>query len=214
MEFTPKHIKMCLDMAQNMREVYFHSFYNPNHTHISVNALLAIVRGNMNKNVTLSFLRAHHSGHHVQSFLHVGDDGSYHICLLSGMTNCWNRFALCKELFHVLLDEEAARNSSLSHHLADCRAALIDAEISGGESSKSELLTEFAAMQFLFPYAKRLKYAEEVEGRIAAGEQKKTIYEEVAKELRIPRVLTEEYLLKEYLDLFDPLSWIEKSDAR
>lgn len=214
MDFTPKQIKMCLDMAQNLREAYFHSFHNPNHTHISVNALLKMVRDTYGKTVNLSFHDDNYEKHHIYSLLYVDEDGSYHICLMSGMSNCWNRFALCKELFHVILDEENVRNSSLADHLKDLRSSVIDSDNGGRESSKSEFLTEFAAMQFLFPYAKRLDCLEEIDNRTSLGEAKKAIFTDIATRLRIPRLLTEDYLGKAFIALFDPISWIDKDDRR
>lgn len=214
MQLTPIHIKKCLDTAQSLREVYFHSHFKPDHTHISVNALLHIVQNTYNKNVTLSFHNDSHKEHYLYSFLHVNNDGSYHICLMSEMSNCWNRFALCKELFHVILDEESARNTSLIEHLRDFRAAIKDTNNSGRESSKSEILTEFAAMQFLFPFSKRLLCLEEIDTRVTAGESKRDVQLDIAKRLRIPRLLTEDYLEQEMIDLFDAISWNEKTDTR
>lgn len=214
MEFTPRQIKTCLEMAQNLREAYFHSFHSSSHTHISVNSLLDMVRNTHGKNVILSFHDDSYVDHHIYSLLYVDKDGSYHICLMSGMTNCWNRFSLCKELFHVMLDEEKVRNSSLVDHLKDFRSSIIDSDNGGMESSKNEFLTEFAAMQFLFPYAKRLDCLVEIERRTASGESKKEIFKDIATRLRIPRLLTEDYLGKEFIDLFDPISWVDKTDKR
>lgn len=214
MQFTPVHVKNCLDTAQNLREVYFHSHYNPSHSFISVNALLKIVKNTYKKNVTVSFLNDSHEDHYLYSFLHANVDGSYHICLLSKMSNCWNRFALCKELFHVILDEEGARNISLVEHLQDFKAAIRDDNFSGRESSKIEILTEFAAMQFLFPFAKREVFLSEVNSRIEAGEQKKLVMIDIARRLRMPRLLVEEYLDQEMVDFFGAISWNEKSDGR
>lgn len=201
-------------MAQNLREVYFHSQHRPDHMHISVNALLNIVRNTYNKNITLSFHNDSHKEHYLYSFLLVDNDNSYHICLMSEMTNCWNRFSLCKELFHVILDEESARNTSISEHLQDFRAAIRDSDISGRESSKSEILTEFAAMQFLFPYARRLDCLKEIDDKVNAGASKKSVLKDISTRLRIPRLLTEDYLEKELMDFFEAISWNGKDDKR
>ena len=201
-------------MAQSLRSAYFHSCHTTSHTHISVNELLKMVRNTYGKTVTLCFHDDSYLNHHVYSLLYVHEDGSYDICLMSEMTNCWNRFALCKELFHVILDEEGVRNSSIIDHLKDFRSSIIDSDNGGMDSSKSELLTEFAAMQFLFPYAKRLDCLKEIDERTAMGESKKLVFTEIATRLRIPRLLTEDYLGKEFIALFDPISWIEKDDKR
>jgi len=205
---------MCLDTAQSLRAVYFQSHYRTSHRTISVNSLLQIVQNTYHKKVILSFHEDSHKSHHLYSFLHVDEDGNYNICLMSEMTNCWNRFALCKELFHVILDEESTRNPSIKDHLQDYRAALTDSEASGRDSSKSEILTEYAAMQYLFPYAKRLVSLEEIDTRVSAGEARKVVFLDVAEKLMVPRLMVEDYLGTELMDLFDAISWIEKSDGR
>lgn len=211
MNFDLKKIKGALDTSQSLRETYF-SYYHNGKPFISVNDLLLLVRKAQEKKITLSFLDDDGKDHSMRSFVHVDADGSFEICLLSGMSNCWNRFALCKELFHVVLDSEDARNPSLPSHLSDFRSSIMDGAIEGKESSKSEILTEFAAMQFLFPYARRLDCLKEIERRSA--EPLKVVYEEFAIRYRIPRLLIEDYLRPPLIDFFDPISWVEKSDAR
>lgn len=214
MNLEPKKIKNCLESAQNVREVYFSYHHGSSDLHVSVNKLLEIVRSTYKKKVTLYFHEDSHEGHHIHSFLQINSDDSYDICLMSGMTNCWNRFALCKELFHVILDEESVRNKTLQVHLQDFKASMMDASVDGSESSASEMLTEFAAMQFLFPYAKRLKVIEEFEERASKGEAKKDIYKNIAEIFRIPRLYVENYLGEFLISYFDPISWNEKSDER
>lgn len=214
MQFTPIHIKKSLDTAQTLREIYFNYHHRPDHTHISVNALLKIAQTTYGKQIVLSFHKDHYKDHYIHSFIHVEADGSYHICLLSGMSNCWNRFALCKELFHVILDEENARHIKITEHLQDFRAAARSPDISGRESSKSEILCEFSAMQFLFPYGRRQSCIEELQGRLEKGESKKVILTDIAERFRIPRLYAEDYLEQEMMDFFEALSWVEKSDAR
>ena len=214
MNLEPKKIKNCLESAQNVREVYFSYHHGSSDLHVSVNKLLEIVKSTYQKKVTLYFHEDSHEKHHIHSFLQINSDDSYDICLMSGMTNCWNRFALCKELFHVILDEESVRNKTLQVHLQDFKASMMDASVDGAESSASEMLTEFAAMQFLFPYAKRLKVIEEFEKRVSEGEAKKDIYKNIAERFRIPRLYVENYLGGFLIDYFDPISWNEKSDER
>lgn len=211
MEFTPVHIKRCLGMAQALREIYQHSHYSPSHTHISVNALLKIVQTNYKKNVSLCFHEDSHKDHYLYSFLHIDNSENYQICLMSGMSNCWNRFALCKELFHVILDEEKIRNTSLAEHLQDFRASIRDANIGGGESSKIEILTEFAAMQFLFPFSQRIIVSKEIKDRLDAGENKISVLKDISEKWRIPRLMVEDYLDAELMEYFDALSWDGKS---
>lgn len=201
-------------MASTLRDAYFHSYHTTNNTHISVNSLLDMVRKIYDKKVILSRHHDSYEDHHIHSFLVLDPDDTYQICLLSKMTNCWDRFALCKELFHVVLDEEYVRNPQLTAHLKDFRSSIVDTNNGGMDSSKYEMLTEFAAMQFLFPYARRLDCLEIISARTAKGETKKSVCLEISKEFRIPRLLTEDYLEAQYMDLFNPIEWNNKSDKR
>lgn len=211
MNLDLKKLKHALDTSQNQREVYF-NYYHKDKPFISVNDLLESVKKSLDKTIVLSFHEDDHSTHSMRSFVHVELDGSFEICLMSGMTNCWNRFALCKELFHVIMDTENSRNPSLSAHLMDYRSSVMDGAIEGAESSKSEMLTEFSAMQFLFPYARRLECLEEIKAR--SSDPLKVVCEEFAVKFRIPRLLIEDYLSPVMIEFFDPIAWIDKSDKR
>ncbi|TFW71501.1 hypothetical protein C3Y98_05230 [Methylotenera oryzisoli] len=211
MDLDLRKIKITLENSQALRDTYF-DYYHNGKPYISVNDLLTIVETNLEKKVTLSFHEDHYKDHSMHSFVAVNSDGSFEICLLNGMTNCWNRFSLCKELFHVVLDCEDARNSSLPEHLIDFRSSIMDGAIEGSESSKSEILTEFAAMQFLFPYQRRLDCLKEIEAR--KDESIKSVYEDMAVRFRIPRLLVEDYLSPRLIEFFDSISWTGKSDSR
>lgn len=215
MQLFPKDIKNCLDVAQNYRESYFAYEHSQMDLFMSVNGLFRIVRKEFKDiNLKLSFHPDPHEEHCLNSFLVVRDNGDYEICLLKEMTNCWNRFALCKELFHVILDKESARNASVIDHLADFRNSIMDGSIAGKESSHSEILIEFAAMQFLFPYAKRKNFLEKIEQKQFNEREWQNIYMDIATQLRIPRLYVEEYLAPMRMDLFSSIAWNEKSDAR
>lgn len=214
MIIDPKKTKNCLDAAQTAREVYYSYSHDSNDVYVSVNKLLKIVEKTYGKNVTLSFHEDSHELHYMYSFLVVDSNDNYEVCLMSEMTNCFNRFALCKELFHVILDEESVRNSTLQMHLHDFMMSMNDGNINGSASSTSEMLTEFAAMQFLFPYSKRLKFAKEVQERVGKNESKKDVYLDIATRLRIPRLYVERYLSDMFIEYFDPISWDGKSDGR
>lgn len=209
MQIENKDIKHALDTSQNFRETYFTYFHNDK-PYISVNDLLKIVSTTLGKKVIVSFHDDDFKDHSMYSFVHIEEDGSYEICLMSGMTNCWNRFALCKELFHVILDSEDVRNTSIKSHLYDFKSSVTDGTIEGNQSSKYEMLAEFAAMQFLLPYQRRLEYFK----KINVADNRKPIYEQIAIDHRLPRLMVEDYVVEYMIALFDPISWIERSDRR
>lgn len=213
MQIDSRKIKAALDICQSLRDAYFTNFHKGK-PFVSVNDLLTIVKTVYGKNVTLSYLDENHINHAMYSFVYVYEDGSYEICLLGGLTNCWQRFALCKELFHVILDEEEHRNTNLAMHLADFRQSVRDYQIDGSAASCNEILTEFAAMQFLFPYSRRMEIADSAKTRIKNGEASKEVYKDIATEFRIPRLMIEEYLSDEMIEFFDSISWVDRSDTR
>lgn len=213
MQLDSRKIKTALDICQGLRDVYFTNFHKDK-PYVCVNDLLEIVRTTYNKNVILSFLEEDHHRHSMVSFVHVYEDGSYEICLLDGLTNCWQRFALCKELFHVILDEENHRNPNIAMHLSDFRQSVRDYNVDGSEASCNEILTEFAAMQFLFPYSRRLGVVTVAKTRISNGENRKDVYRDIAIEYRLPRLMIEEYLSDDMIEFFDSISWIDRSDKR
>jgi hypothetical protein len=210
MQFTPKEIKSCLDLVATIREVYF-TYYHGEKAFVSVNSLLEIAKNNYKKIIDCSFHDENYADHHVYSFIITNEDGDYSVCLLSGMTNCWQRFALCKELFHLILDEDSTRNPSIAVHLEDFTSSIIGVENGGRASSKNEVLAEFAAMQFLFPYAVRQKCIEDLAQSSAPIRED---FQGIAEKFRLPRLMVEEYLGNRMMDLFDAISWVEKSDDR
>jgi hypothetical protein len=209
-EFTPKEIQNCLNVAQTFRELYYSYHFMPDHGVISVNNLLNNVRDSTKKNIVLSYHQDSYELHTIYSFIDRLNETDIEICLMSNMTNCWQRFALCKELFHILLDEEDARSGSICDHLQDYRMSMTDGARIGKKSSNNEWLTEFSAMQFLFPYAIRVNSIKTV----SSSPDKRNAYMEIAKRFRIPRLQVEEYLSPIFMDIFDPLSWDGKSDER
>jgi hypothetical protein len=210
MKLTTEQIKNCLDKAQSHREVYFTTGHSLSDVYVGVNKLLEII--GRNKEIALWIHKDRAVDHDIYSFIEVDSRGAYQIVLLDGMTNCWNRFCLCKELFHVVIDEPQSRSSSVIEHLADFRSSLIGAD--GRDSSVNEILAEFAAMQFLFPYAKRQKLADELKQRESRGEVKSDIFQEFAVQLRIPRVLLEDYMGDYWMNFFSSIFWMGRSDDR
>jgi len=87
----------------------------------------------------------------------VNEDGSFEINLHPDLNECWQRFILCKELFHVLLDAQEYRNMDLYAHLEQLTLLMPADEDGIYLPGTSELMAEIAAMEFLFPYSERLK---------------------------------------------------------
>lgn len=121
------------------------------------------------------------------------DDGTYEIIILPGQKFCWNRFVLCKELFHVLLDVED-KQRIFAHNDVDAHLEKYMYEDSPDSSPlnvQSEWLAEFAAMEFLFPHAHRAKQID-VDSAV------------LAERYKVPKQKVEEYMRPKYIEMLDP----------
>ena len=103
----------------------------------------------------------------------------FDICLLDGMNHCHQTFALCKELFHTIIQNAEFRSIDFENTIDECYAG---GSLSG--IAASEYTAEIAAMEYLFPFKDRLKIV-----------QQETIdFDAVAQEYKIPRLRIEKYL--------------------
>jgi Zn-dependent peptidase ImmA (M78 family) len=124
-------------------------------------------------------------------YLSFGD--RYEICLLAGMNFCWRRFVACKELFHVILDDERYRTTDIYNHVEEV-IAKFPVAVMAGSAVVSEALAEIAAMEFLFPYPDRRRI-------LTAGSPD---YLAIAQRYKIPQALVEEYLVDSFVKGLEP----------
>ena len=192
MIITKTEIQETISSVENIRQIYKLQYIGSDATKRSVDGLLELCRTYLKKKIEVSLHDDSALNHLVQSFVLVKDDG-YEICLLGDLNNCWKRFALCKELFHIILDKEEFRNPSLEEHLEDFFGGIVEPEHQACTlSAKAEYLAEFAAMEFLFPYSERL----------VLHEDEKVDFSAVAERYKIPRYFAERYLTKRYMASF------------
>lgn len=125
--------------------------------------------------------------HAVKGFF-VAKDNSYEIVLLQGLNHCWRRLVLCKELFHMLLDNAEYRDMNLDEHIIGTLGVVIS-EKTPSNAVKSEIIAEVAAMEFLFSYQARL---EELKSNLTT--------KEIAEKYKCPLQLVEKYLLEENMN--------------
>lgn len=111
-------------------------------------------------------------------------DGSYAICYIKNLNNCWKRFVLCKELFHVLLDNPEYANIELINHIEHCTSEAPDLGPTPA-SAQIEFFAEYSAMEFLFPFEERLKIKE------ASSDLD---FAKIAETYKVPRIYVERYL--------------------
>lgn len=178
-----------LSKVQEIRDAYNIQFIASDSIERSVDRLMALCRTYLGQKIDWYEHSDSALNHFVQSFVVVKDDG-YEICTLGDLNNCWKRFVLCKELFHIILDSEEDWNSSLEDHLSNFYGGITELECPVPASAQAELLAEIAAMEFLFPYMERIEI-------LHAGNVE---YSAVAERYKIPRYFAERYLTRAYIE--------------
>ena len=106
------------------------------------------------------------------------------------LNSCWERFTVCKELFHVVLDKEEYRSMDIFQHIQNITLSFPDDESRPTGPVVCEFLAEVAAMEFLFPYAER-------KAILAANAMTPA---EVAEQYKVPCLMVEKYLSHDYMD--------------
>lgn len=110
--------------------------------------------------------------------------------VLAQQNECWSRFVLCKELFHIALDRAEVRNMSMDGLIEEIMLAFPDDHSTPAKPVVAELMAEIGAMELLFPYSARAK--------ILAGNARPDFLE-VATRYMVPKAHTERYLGPGYM---------------
>lgn len=184
-------LRACLDKASDIVNIYEGMFIGGKSTPRSVDQLVQLVEVHEQKKVEIRLLDLDANKEAVRG-MYVAYDDRYEVVVLSGQNYCWQRFVLCKELFHVILDADEYRSVHVGE-LVDEFTNTFPLQEPGHESRPgahvtNELVAEICAMEFLFPYADRV--------RIVSGDYDSS---ELAERYRVPRVFIEKYLSMDYL---------------
>jgi len=157
----------------------------------SVNMLLKLCCEKLGKKIELLEINASAEVKAIDGFYLAMEDGSYKIGIKEGLNNCWKRFVICKELFHVLFDNPEYVCDDLSTHIEDC---VSDSPVLSASppSVQTEFLAEYAAMEFLFPFADR---------KALFDSGKPIDYGEIAQRYKVPRIYVERYLTPHRMQL-------------
>lgn len=182
-------LRFCLDQACSISDHYRDNVHTDGRLDKSVDAFLDICRNYLQKTISVNVLTVQLPHQSINGmFLRVGD--SYEVYLRPGMDMDWNRFVLCKELYHVVLDSEQYQNVSIFEHLEQAMVSFPSLEIKPAQPVVSEKMAEIAAMEFLFPYAER-------SGIKANGTP--LDLPAIAARYRVPQLLVEQYLSDTYM---------------
>ena len=147
-----------LDKAAEIAEIYAMEAQDGHNETKSIKELLRLCREYLKKKITISYLnRPYVPGGSIRGYCIAYAD-RYQICLFSGQNRCWRRFVLCKELFHVILDEDRYRTMDVYGHVEEYMNKIYVPAMAG-PGAVSEALAELAAMEFMFPHKRRVEIA-------------------------------------------------------
>ena len=124
-------------------------------------------------------------------------DDSATVCYSEHLDNPWTRFAVCKEIFHLVLDAEEFRNMDLDAHIQEVTSAFLYDDSTPSPPVRAEVLAEVAAMEFLFPFSARTK-------ELAGSDANNKIA--IAERYGLPAVLVDRYMSKQYMDVLGGIS--------
>lgn len=182
MEIDDKDLEYCLTKARELAQQYQQYVLGWQRPEKSLDDLLWICGQYLNKNVAVYKLSPPLPRLSIRGF-YVSADAGYTIVLHGEMNYCWTRFVLCKELFHVVLDNEKYRSVDLYEHISALSAEFSVSTSDPPLSLVSEALAEVAAMEFMFPYVEREQIAKTAFNSLA-----------VADKYKVPQFFVEKYL--------------------
>jgi Zn-dependent peptidase ImmA (M78 family) len=189
-----KDVAFCLEKARELAGYYRQYVLAGDGRAKSVDDLLWICREYLKKNIQVAEVAVPAAGKVVRAVF-IGREDGYDIYLLAGMDRVSRRFILCKELFHVILDQESSRSMDIYGHLEEVTATFPVPSAEPRCPAAWEVLAEAAAMEFLYPYAERkvLDMSSASNGEIDA----------IAATYDIPRYLVESYCADQAMTYFD-----------
>lgn len=178
-----KDIQLSLEIARTHRQKCDEKFpKHINRSMRSIDHLVDLLQSDGYK-IEINLMDISHAAQAVRGTYLAKTNGTYVICLLAGQNLCWTRLVQCKEIFHILLDRSECRTMSIEN-LIDENANIIITEPKPSAALSNEILTEVAAMEFIFPYKfRRLEL-----------EQGAPNYYEIAEKYRCPLQMVEKYL--------------------
>lgn len=153
-----------------------------------VDNLIKLCQEYLKKDIKLYEHKIPHTGQPIRGFYLAYPD-YYEIVLLGEQNFCWRRLVLCKEIFHIILDDEEYQNKDIGRLIDE---ATITLPIYKNDADpilpmQAELFAEIAAMEFLFPYNER---------KSILNKSQSPDYMLIAEQYKIPRFLVEKYLSK------------------
>lgn len=200
-------VESCLDKAKDVIEQYEMYAHHPRDLR-SLDDLEWILAQYLGRPVAINDLRIPADESRVVRGMFLarrnGEAVEYSVYRLADLGDRERRFVTCKELFHVILDDEKCRNMDLLGHLEASQMSFATADAKPDDSVKLEVLAEIGAMEFLLPYAKRREALE------LAGDNPD--YGMIAAKFGVPQVYVEVYLSEGMMNALAPFHGEQPSD--
>lgn len=191
MNIPHEELSRCISKAQEISDAYTLKCLNRIHSKRSIDLLIEVC--------------GESSGKIIEIYKGDVDNGDandrwlYGTCLQSSeqatilyahhLNPCWERFTVCKEAFHIILDQDEYRTTDIFQHIEDILLHFPDDESTPTQPVICEFLAEVAAMEFFLPYADRERITK----------ASKLTAMEIAQEYAIPCLLVERYTSQDYM---------------
>lgn len=190
------YLRDSIRSAKDIAHQYQLTFLGADDPQRHVDNLLSLYSGYLAKPVPNIYEAAdiEHDESAVYSMAVMLNEEDLDIVLVKGLNHCWRRFATAKEVFHAVLDREEFQSLDLGTLVEQVLTEFPNHDHPATAAVQAEFLAEVATMEFLFPYAARLK---ELERGILD-------FHSIALRYRIPRVKVERYLSQEYMNNLRP----------
>jgi len=201
MIFQPSDVRQCLDKAREIYDLYKQQELCGGGWWRSTDGLRDLMAKYLGKDVRVEYLDMDKNSY-MATYLAVDDPGTgkqwFEIYLLNGLTEHEERFALCKELFHVLLDDADCRISDVFGHLEEVAATFPVYDSNPNRAAAWEVLAQAAAMEFMFSYAEREAFLANAKANANGGPD----YSEAAARFGVPQTMVEEYCSAGHMRFF------------
>lgn len=191
MKIKEYSLRAAIAKARDVNQQYGLKYIHGNDPKKSIDWLLEICRDYLQiQGIDILKSDVPHARSAVYSACVMKQDG-YDIVLASDLNHCWTRYTICKEVFHILLDDETYWNLDIAGHTEAVASVFPNDDSEPDRSVEIEFLTEVAAMEFLFPYERR---DTEVTRSTPPN------YPAIALQYRIPQRLVDKYLTNSYME--------------
>jgi Zn-dependent peptidase ImmA (M78 family) len=188
MKLLPHELRRCLDAAAEFSRRYDAHVAPHTGPKKSRDDLLHVAQAMIGKEIGVYELDDPIEHETIHGF-YVREADGYSILLRTELPEEQIRFVLCKELFHVMLDDKPEScTTDVLAHLEQVALSFPVVDSDPSPAVKSEFLAEIAAMEFFFPYRVR---AEELK---AAGSSTGPNFPQIAGKYGLPQYLIEIYL--------------------